>query len=285
MGKENGVAIIYPFSVLLGILSDIFGSIKISYIILIILISIDTISGIASAIKFRRFSSKGMLKITRKIILYTTSIVTVRLFEVILKSLINTTMLSQTITAFLAITEVVSILENMIILGAPIPSNIISIMLNSLKIPNVGTAISVMTDNDKDINQIDEMLEYQVSTFQNKEVRELLNIKLNVWKSIAQQINTVKENDSEPKDVFYFRIMSLIELGFKELKVRYKEANISDEFINTFNTVHIDKVNDWLKKIETICYSDASENKKKEQLIDSLLIILYETIIDIYKAS
>ena len=144
MDKNDLLLKIYGVSGILGSLSEIFTSMQTSYIILLVLIILDTLTGISTAIKYKRFSSTGLRKATKKIITYTLCIITVRLLETILNPLVTTTMLSQIIIAFLAITESVSILENLTLLGAPIPSNILPLLIKILKIPGLNTYIRIL---------------------------------------------------------------------------------------------------------------------------------------------
>jgi len=115
---------------ILGFVSEYFGSIELPFVILMILIIIDTATGISRAIKYDRFSSRGFRKLIKKIVLYSTCIVTVRLLEIGVLSLIKTSLLSQITVAFLIITEAISILENLTLLGTPIPAKLIKLFLD-----------------------------------------------------------------------------------------------------------------------------------------------------------
>ena len=267
---------------ILGFVSEYFGSIQFQFAILLILIIIDTATGISRAIKYDRFSSRGFRKLIKKFVLYSTCIVTVRLLEIGVFSLINTLLLSQITIAFLIITEAISILENLTLLGTPIPTKLIKIFLDE-KISFFRQSINNSgQDNQKIISEIEEIINYQIPTFNDKYIKQLLKIKFAVWKNIAMQINNLIGDGEISNDHIYYKVISLIQLGLNEIQDKWKDE-VPQEYINKFNTCHQPKVDTWLEKISLICYSNDSVTNKKERLVESILIILYETIIDARK--
>lgn len=136
MNRTNYLMEIFYLSGIIGIISQFLGELETSYIILLALLILDTVTGMVVAIRHRRFSSRGLAKLLKKVIPYTVSIITVRLLEIGMLPLFETTILSEVMIAFLQITEAVSILENLTLLGVPIPSNFITILLNNLKFPD-----------------------------------------------------------------------------------------------------------------------------------------------------
>jgi toxin secretion/phage lysis holin len=280
----SAIEMIFFFGIT-GFLAEIIGSIKTSYIILLVLVTIDTIAGIIRAIKLRKFSSSGLLKLSKKVILYTITIMTVRLLEMSIDNIFKTTMLSQIMTAYLNITEAISILENLTFLGAPIPSNIIHILTNTLNLPWLNTALENRKNNELNISEIDDIIKYQLPTFDNDCVRKMLQIKFEVWKSIAEQINyAFEDNDTDNKDLIYFKVMSLIEMGFKEREEKWKEEDIPEQCIKQFMKWHQPQIDKWLLKVKTICYTDEPLTTKKEQIIDSIIVFLYQTVVNARKS-
>jgi phage-related holin len=67
MDKNDILLKIYGVSGIFGFLSDIFTSMQTSYIILLVLIILDTFTGISTAIKYKRFSSTGLRRATKKL--------------------------------------------------------------------------------------------------------------------------------------------------------------------------------------------------------------------------
>ncbi len=284
MDKNDILLKILGVSGILGFLSEIFTSIQTSYIILLVLIILDTLIGISTAIKYKRFCSKGLCKFTKKVMTYTISIITVRLLEIILDPLVATTMLSQIIVAFLAITESVSILENLTLLGAPIPSNILPLLIKILKIPGLNTILETSKDKEKEFSDIDDIINYQIPTFEDKNMRTFLEIKYNAWKSIISQVMLIDETTNDNPDILFYKILSFVELGRLDMNKRWAEENIPTKYIKNFSQKNQSKIDKCLEKLKITCYSQKTTKEKKDQIIDCIVIILYQTIIDARKS-
>lgn len=242
---------------------------------------IDTFTGMTVAIKYKKFSSKGLSKFIKKIITYTVSIMTVRLLEMGVMSLVKTTILSQIMIAFLALTETVSTLENLALLGVPIPGNFISFLFGNLKIPQLNTMLKTEHHNVRNISDIEELIKYQIPTFGDKYMRRLLEISFEAWKDIVLQINNIcSEKMQDSNEIIYYKLMALIELEFKEMKELWKEEKIPQAYIDRFYLCHQPKMERWLNKIRYICFSEETIERKKEQLTDGVRTILYQTILD-----
>ncbi len=280
MHKNDFLLKIYGVSGIIGFLCEMFNILQTSYIILLMLIILDTITGIFTAIKYKRFSSTGLRKSTKKIITYSLCLITVRLLETLLNSLITTTMLSQIIIAFLAITESVSILENLTLLGVPIPSNLLPILIKSLKIPGLNSIIQPSKDNHIEFSDIDDIINYQIPAFEDKYVRNFLKIKCNVMKSIINQILLIDEKSNDNPDVLFYRILSTIELGLKDMDKKWSEEKIPSNYMEIFSKVTQPKEDNCLAKLKIICYSIKTTREKKSQIIDCIVIVLYQTIIE-----
>lgn len=274
---------IYGVSGILGFLSEMFASMQTSYIILLVLIILDTFVGIYTAIKYKRFSSTGLRKATKKVITYTLCIITVRLLETILNPLITTSMLSQIIIAFLGITESVSILENLTLLGVPITANIIPLLIKTLKIPGLNTILESSKNKKNDFSDIDDIINYQIPAFEDKYIRRFLEINCDVMKAIINQILLIDETTSGNPDILFYKILSTVELGFNDMNKKWEEEKIPTKYIKNLSWQNQPKVNKCIGKLKSICYSDKSTSEKKNQIIDCIVIILYQTIIEARK--
>jgi len=283
MHKNDLLLQIYGVSGILGFLCEMFTSMQTSYVILLMLIILDTITGISTAIKYKRFSSTGLRKAAKKIITYTLCVITVRLLETILNSLITTTMLSQIVIVFLAITESVSIIENLTLLGVPLPYNFMSILIKTLKIPGLNTLLESSKDRRTEFSDIDDIINYQIPTFEDKYMRNFLEIKCAVMKSTINQIMLIDETANDNPDLLFYRILSTIELGLKDMDRKWAEEKIPIKYIENFSKVNQPKVDKCLEKLKITCYSEKTTKDKKDEIIDCILIILYQTIIDARK--
>ncbi|MEA4846001.1 MAG: phage holin family protein [Clostridiaceae bacterium] len=282
MNKSNNLLTVYLASGVIGLISEFLGVARMSYIILLILIILDTLTGVAKAIKLQHFTSKGLQRFLKKAITYTTAIITVRLLEIGILSIYETTMLSQVIAAYLIITESISVLENITVLGVPIPSNFVGVLISYIKIPGFAKMLQMGKERENDISEIDDIINYQIPAIDNEKTRRLLEIKFEVWKRILIQVDEGISDKITSDDILFYKVMSLIEIGFKEMEEQWREE-IPREHIEVFKWWHQNRVNSWLNKIYAICYSENSLYEKKEQIIESIVVILYQTIIDAQK--
>lgn len=284
MDKNDLFLKIYGSTGILGIFCELFTSIQTSYTVLLMLIIIDTITGICTALKYKRFSSTGLRKAAKKIITYTLCILTVELLETILKPLFTTTMLSQIIIAYLAVTESFSIMENLTLLGAPMPSNILHILITTLKIPGVNS--SVVDTSKVEYNKfsnIDDIIDYQIPAFEDKYIRRFLEIKCGVMKNIINQIMIINETTNDNPDILFYKILSILELGLSDMNKKWIEEKIPTKFLENYSKVNQPKVDRCLEKLKISCYSKKTIKEKKDEIIDCFLVILYQTIIDARK--
>ncbi|EOD00485.1 phage holin family protein [Caldisalinibacter kiritimatiensis] len=284
MNKFSSILNISFISSIIAIISNCLGRNHASYIILLSLIIIDTLTGATVAVKYNRFGSKGFSKLVKKIITYATAILSVRLLEIGISSLVTTNIISQIAIIFLEITETISILENLTMLGVPLPASFIPFLLKHLKIPGIDAALSSKKNKESNIDEIEDMIKYHIPSFNDENLRLLLEIKFKSWKSLAYQINKIfKEINTTDNDHIYYKVMSLIKLEFKDMKLKWKEAGIPKEYIENFMSIHEPKISNWLEKIKNICYSNKPNDKKQSEIIDSIIVILYQTILDAHK--
>ena len=74
---------------LIGISSELFVGIKIAYVILLVFLCLDTITGIGKALKYKKFTSRRLSKLVVKVITYTAAILVLRLLGVIIHQWTN----------------------------------------------------------------------------------------------------------------------------------------------------------------------------------------------------
>jgi toxin secretion/phage lysis holin len=283
MDKTEYFLEVFWISGVIGVISRFLGTVETSYAILLVLLIIDTITGVSVAVKQRRFNSKGLSRLINKIATYTAAVITVRLLEIGILPLLETMLLSQTIIAFLQVIEAVSILENLTLLGVPLPRKLIHILLKHLKIPGLEQALKINKDHEKDIKQIEELIKLHVKSIQDAHIKKLLEIKFEVLKNMAYEINIIYNEQENNNELIFYKTMFLVELTFEEMRERWKEEKIPRDYINYCNEVCQPKVDRWLQKIYDICYSELSIDQKKDQLIDNLIIMLYQTLFTVQK--
>ena len=92
--------------------------------VILLLILIDTSTGVWKAAKARIVSSKGFFKFTAKVLVYLMLLATAALIDKSLPVHFSLTLMG----SFLAITEAISILENIAILGFPVPTKLVKVL-------------------------------------------------------------------------------------------------------------------------------------------------------------
>ncbi|MTI46606.1 phage holin family protein [Sporosalibacterium faouarense] len=275
---------ITSLSGVLALFKSLFGTINISYIVLLILIALDTFTGMSVALKYHRFSSKGLCKLLKKIITYSMAILTIRLLEVGILTIVETIFISQVVVTFLQVTETVSILENLTLLGVPLPANFINFLIKHIKIPGLSDAIRLGRNEQKDLTEIDDIINYQIPTFEDKNVRELLKIKFNFWRTIAFNIRTIfDDNNNTSSEHIYYKFMSLMEIELKDMNKELKNADIPNEYLEKFEKNYRPQVDSFLQYMKGVCNSEKNNDEIKDDIINKIVVLSYETILKTHK--
>lgn len=276
---------LYGVSGIVLFFSQIFVSMRTSYTILMVLIILDASTRIFTAIKCKRICSKELSKFAPKVIAYTLTIVTVKLLEVILDPLVTTNILSEITLAFLAIKESISILENLTLLGVPLPSNIVPVLIKSLKIPALTVMLENSTKKEREFSDIDCMISYQITTSKDEDMRVFLEIRHDACKSLIDQIMIISENAIDNPDLLFYKVISLVEVTFSETNKKYDEEKIPIKYKENFFLGNECKKDEFIEEMKIICSSDETISKKKEQIVDNIIIRLYQLINDALKGA
>ncbi|NLY42580.1 MAG: hypothetical protein GX066_01100 [Clostridiaceae bacterium] len=278
MNKTNHLLEICCISSIIGIISRFFVGLEVTFCILLVLIILDTVTGVMVALKNKRFSSRGFAKCIKKLITYSVAIMTVRLLEMGTLSIFHTSLLTRIMVAFLEVTEAFSILENLTLMDAPLPANFTSFLLEHLRIPGMEPAKK--DEWERDIWEIEDIIENLVPMIKNEEIRRILEIKFQVWRMTAFQINhiLIRDKGETNEELIYYKVLTEIELGYKEMEQKWKEARISRSTIEKYSDCWKSQEEKWLGKIKTICFSQVPMDQKREQIIDSLIVLFYKIL-------
>ena len=269
---------------ILGIISEYLGDIKIVYTILIIMIFIDTVTSWVKAFRNRWLNYKGIKKFVRKVVTYSVTLVTVRLLEIAVETMVATAMLSQVMGIFLIINEFLSILENLAMMGVPLPSNLITFLLGSINIPGIKSMVNSHRGQDEYIDDIDDIIAYQLPTLEDEEMQRMLEIKLQILKDLIKELRiSFKTYDEKNHDMLYYKIMNMVSNADTEIRSRWAEQSISEACINSFNTQYLPKQEKWKYEIASICYSDKGCKCKLDNIRDSIMIQVYRTVLEARK--
>lgn len=274
----------WQIKLIVGSVFAVFAPFRIALLILLAFIIIDTITGCCNAIKTRKFSSKRFQKGIRKIFTYFTTVIVVRLLEIGIAPLFNTTLITRLITTFLILTEAISILENLTLCGVPLPPGVLRLILGSLNFPKFYEIFGMGFDKQKYLKEIDEIIQYEVPMVKLICTQKLLVIKFEEWKNAISIIDQqLSESPPDSNALLFYRISSLIKSTNNMINDKWIEEGIPKSCIDNFNRCHNKRIEDWIKDIELICYKADSIEFKRKAIIEKALVILYQTVIDVQK--
>jgi toxin secretion/phage lysis holin len=274
----------WQIKLIMGSIFTIFAPFKVTLWVLLTFIIIDTITGCCNAIRTRKFSSKRFQKGVRKVVTYSTTIIVVRLLEIGIAPLIETTLITRLIATFLVLTEAISILENLTLCGVPLPPEVLRLILGSLNFQEFYEIFGKGFDKQKYIMEIDEIIQYQVPIVKSMCTQKLLAVKFEEWKNAVNVIDEqLTVNPPDSNELLFYRISSLINSTNNMINDKWVEEGISKECIDNFNRYHSKRVEDWINDIEIICYKSDSIDYKRKAIIEKTITILYQTVIDVQK--
>jgi len=245
------------------------------YIVLISLILIDTISGLVKGKRYHNFSIKRFSKVLVKLVTYSASVLTVRLMEIGIASMYETSLLSKVTLVYLILAEVTSILEKLILLGVPIPSNFISVILSQIKIPGVHNLINFNGEHYKQKNEIKDVIRLQIPEIKDSQCQKSLLIYFNFWEKVLSEIDSIIEENNNTENA-YFKLLLLIHLSINEINIQWLKEDISLQYILTINEKNKTIITSLSKKIEKILYSNQSMTSKQEQIKYLILVSIYQ---------
>ncbi len=126
--KSWAAIALWPVTLLAPIMGGLFA--------LLTLVFIDLVLGVWKAIKQSNFSAARLRTGTYKFITYTMAIITVRIVETLLP-VKGITYVADFTILFLAVTELISILETLTILGVNIPSPVLQFFKKQVDIKSI----------------------------------------------------------------------------------------------------------------------------------------------------
>ncbi|WP_163195864.1 phage holin family protein [Clostridium thermarum] len=264
---------------------SIFSPFKAELIILGIMIIMDTITGSIYAIRTRKFCSAGLRRGFKKILFYSLCIIVIRLLEIGIISLITTNLLTNLIISFLIINEAISSLENLTLLGVPLPFGLTNFIIKQIKNETVKELVLSGMNKHEYIYEINDMLNFNLPNIKDSNYKSMLEIKFNEWAQLLDYFDAQFKNIySENNEILYFRVSTLINATIARIRDKWRAEGIPDSHINFFNEWHDPRVVKLRSNINEICTSDFDMEKKKSLIIEKFITALYQTLIDIQKA-
>lgn len=275
---------LWQFKLGISVVTLFISSFYMSLTMLFILIIIDTAAGSYYAYKTRKFTSRGFKKSLFKLITYFSSIFVVRLLEIGIRALIYTEAITNLMTSYLVVTETISVLRNLTLLGAPLPGRLSSIIIKQIKSDTLDEILKSSNSKKEYIQEIRDMIDYQLPSIKCEDMREYLTIKFREWAQFINLLDSYLLNSgSDNNELFFYRVMNLMNLTMDQIDRKAMEAKISDKCIECIKQWHKPMLEKIIQSIREICYLKEDIDKKKNLIVEKIIIGLYETITDIQK--
>jgi toxin secretion/phage lysis holin len=268
----------------MSIIMLLFTPFQTNLIILFLMITMDTITGSIYAMTTRKFNSKGLKRGLIKLTTYFASILVVRLLELGISSLFSTTSITLFMISYLLFTEAISVLENLTLLGVPIPSgfkNFIKKQLGDFQIFNQEDSQDI---KQKYIKEIFDLIDQSKNVLCDEFIE---SVKI-LLEELAQFINIVdlKIHNNEAQtdnELFFYRVITLINSTNERVRQRLEESNINRSFNYYYKKHYTERMDKFLEYTKDICTGENTIERKKLQLFDKVLTLAYQIIMDLQK--
>lgn len=153
---------------------------------LCVLFGLDFFCGIWVAKRTHTLSSSGMRRGISKLLIYFVFIAAIALAE---RTMLETNGITLVAIGLLAMTEVLSITENLVMLGLPIPYAAKVLRLVNNKAGNYGMKIGADADSFATLKDMVDLLEDVIPTYRNALLRILLTVYLSHWYEFSRDLD------------------------------------------------------------------------------------------------
>lgn len=267
--------------IIFAAITTLFAPFKVALLVLCTMIIIDTITGCIYAAKVKRLNSRGLRRGLDKILVYSVCILIVRLLEIGVQSIFSTTLLTEFITGYLILTEGFSALENLNSLGAPLPLRIKKVILANIK-NDALRQIVINDENKKNYNdEISDIKQYCLPNITDEKIKSVMLMMINEWTKFINVLDKeLDEAEGYGNDLILCKVLSLLEATNKTTRDIWIDEGIPKNYMERFMVYHKSRLNKYLTELEVICESNDSIDKKKKQITEKLIILMYVTLSD-----
>lgn len=264
---------------LLGSLLMLLSPFKSSLIILLTLLIMDTACGVFYAARMKALSSIGFRKGVTKIALYFASILTIRMAEIGISQIIETTFPTQLIIGYFIITEAISILENLTLLGVPLPSRITSIIAGTIKNETLKFLVLDGLNKNKYKNELANLINYQIPGFKSKVIKKLIKTISEEWIPAVNILEIeLSKAEMENNDLLFYRVTSILKITNTIIYEKWSKTTPSKKCAESLSKLYIPAFSEYTDSINKICYMNEPLEKKKKEIIECIIVSLYKTI-------
>ncbi len=192
--------------------------------------SIDFLLGISLALKMGRFSSAGLRRGFVKLALYALLICAVSVPE---NEFFGTSYATRAVTGLIVLTELISILENMTLLGLPVPFSRQLMKMVADKARLYGLSPSTATiDGSPVLIDLMDLLNERIPTLLHSELRVPMKIYVRVWINFAASLKV--DYMAGSPDIMFERVNQQIDLAVTRAVTTFREQGVPEKHVRVF---------------------------------------------------
>jgi toxin secretion/phage lysis holin len=239
---------------------------------LLILCLVDLLLGTVNARRAHRLSSAGMRRGIAKLFIYFVFVATVALAEHIAFGTSGCTALA---IGLLVVTELLSIIENLVLLGLPIPFASKFLMMFSNKIKHFGLNISPNEgDNYAVMRDLLQIIERRVPNLQDPVLHNAVRVYVGFWYTWVDALNVAMFNGSP--ELAYQRLRASTEQNLLEIKSAMARDGVDDQHQQVFLNVWNRKLLSWFRaRVKLACDAPIENEVKLERVRDALTLMIF----------
>ncbi len=244
--------------------------------VLVALFTVDFITGVWVAKQMRRLSSAGMRRGLAKILIYFVFVAVVAMAE---QSVIGSAHATKAAIGLLVATELVSIVENLIWLGLPVPYAAKVLSVVSSKAKNFGFRTAV-DDSDVALTYTRDMVEIlnnNVPRIRDTTLRECLKVYCASWYTFIRDLEPKQFEGS--KELVWARLSATLDRVLVEMQTTMARGRVPrlhrDAFLNNWNKALLGRL---FQQLQGVCMTDLSADDKVTQTRDYLMLMIYRLV-------
>lgn len=255
--------------------------------IMLLLIAIDTLSGLGKAIYLNGFRASELKRIPWKMITYGAAVLSVRLMEISMQPNYEMTVLSRTLIAILILKETISIMKNLRMLGVPIPVEYLSYLAEKGKV--LGLEKLFANGNGKMTqfrSDLEDLAGYPLASIEDPAFKRWLEIVNESWRKIYLNLEDMyREENPAAKEMSFHKISSILQLIDHEIQVKWRLEGLLGEKTMELRAYYEKSAAAWLEAARTVMESDMENREKRNRLMESGMVLLYQLYMEVMKQS
>lgn len=245
--------------------------------VLLLLYLIDFVTGVLVARQMKRFSSAGMRRGIAKLFIYVLFITVIAMSE---HAVLGTKAGTLAAIGLLVATELVSIVENLVWLGLPIPYAAKVLSVVSSKAKNFGLKTAV---DDSDValaytKDMYELMNHNVDHVKDAPLRECLQVYCSGWYTFLRDLDPVIFNGTP--ELGWARLKATVDRTLVDIQSAMSRSRVSLKNQNTFLKVWNGDLLARLYKTskQTSLAKDLPADQRIEQIRDQTMLMIYRLV-------